>query len=208
MNRISTFSHPLSLLIWLVLQLLVLLLPVLQVQLSDQFPRPAEKLAADEMVVAQIALSALLFPILLRDFSTAIVLAATTWPFLFLAGLLASTAPHRLLEVGAYILIWMLALALLHVDSARSNALTCAIASTIAIGGAIAAYLHAEFSSGEMNPLLFGPIVGALDVLNGSPQRWRAWIVLPIFLTAAAVLRIVTHRLGTRSRQVVHNFCG
>src|ERR1051325_1322831 len=108
--RISTFSHPLSLLIWLVLQLLVLLLPVLQVQLSDEFPRPAEKLAIEEMVVSQIALSALLFPLLLRDFPSAIVMAATTWPFLLLAGLLSSTPAYPLLEAGAFVSIWIIAL--------------------------------------------------------------------------------------------------
>src|SRR5436190_7527032 len=121
-NRISTFSHPVSLLIWLVLQLLVLLLPVLQVPLSDEFPRPAEKLALAEMVVAQMALAALLFPILMRDLSSAVVMAATTWPFLLLAGLLSSIPRPQLLEVGGFISLWVIALGLLRGESARWNA--------------------------------------------------------------------------------------
>jgi hypothetical protein len=208
LNRISTFSHPLSLLIWLGLQLLVLLLPVMQVQLSEEFPRPAEKLAAEEMVVAQIALSALLFSILMRDFSTVIVLAATTWPFLLLAGILSSTPPYRVLEAGAFVSIWMIGLGLLRIDSARCNAWPTAIVSTITIGGAIAAYLRAEFGSGEVDGLLFGPIVGAIDVLHGTVDRWRAWIVLPVFLIAAAAVRIVAARVRTASRQDIHSFCG
>jgi hypothetical protein len=206
--RFSTFSHPLSLLIWLGLQLLVLLLPVMQVQLSEDFPRPAEKLAAVEMVVAQIALSALLFPILLQNFATAMVMAATTWPFLLLAGLLSSTPSYRSLEAGAFISIWMIALGALRVDSAKSNAWMSCIVSAIAIGGACAAYLRAEFGSGEISTSFFGPIVSALDVLHGVDDRWRSWMVLPVFLMAAGVLRFVSYRVSTRSRQVMHNFCG
>ena len=204
----STFSHPLSLLIWLGLQLIVLLLPVMQVPLSDEFPRPTEKIAADEMIVAQIALSALLFPILIRDFASAIVMAAAIGPFLLLAGLLSSTPPYRLLESAIFLSIWILGLGLLRVDSSKWNAWTCAIISTIAVGSAIAAYLREEFSNGNINGLVFGPIVGALDVVHGSEDRWKAWPILPIFLMAGAVLRIVYHRLRTRSRQLIHTFGG
>ena len=206
--RSSTFSHPLSLLVWLGLQLLVLSLPVMQVQLSDEFTRPAEKLAVEEMAVAQVGLSALLFGILMRDFSTAIVMAATSWPFLLLAGLLSSTPPYRLLEAGAFISISIIALGLLRVDSVKWNAWATAIVSTFAIGGAIAAYLRAEFGNGAVDGLLFGPIVGALDVLHKSEDRWRAWIVLPIFLIAGGAIRIVAHRVRTASRQVIHSFGG
>ena len=208
LNRISTFTHPLSLLIWLALQLLVLLLPALQVPLADEFPRPAEKLAIEEMVVAQIALSALLFPLLLRDFASGIVIAASTWPFLLLAGLLSSTSSHRLLEVGTFISLWITALGLLRTESMKWNAWTSAIVSTIAIGGAIAAYLRAEFATGAIDGLLFGPLIGALDVLHKSDDRWKGWMLLSIFLIVAAVFRIVSHRLRTASRQVIHNFGG
>ncbi|HEV8292552.1 MAG TPA: hypothetical protein VGP94_11545 [Tepidisphaeraceae bacterium] len=207
-NRISTFSHPLSLLIWLALQLLVLLLPVMQVRLSDEFPRPAEKLAAEEMVVAQIALTALLLSVLIRDFASALVIAATSWPFLFLAGLLSSTPPYRLLEAGAFISIWIIALGVFRTDATKWNAWATAIVATYSIGGAIAAYFRAEFGTGAIDGLLFGPMVGALDVLHGSDDRWRGWVVLPVFLMLAGMPRIVAHRLRTRSRHVINNFCG
>ena len=208
LKRVSTFSHPLSLLIWLGLQLLVLLLPVMQVPLSDEFMRPVEKLAVEEMVVAQIALSALLFSFLMRDFAAAIVMAATSWPFLFLAGLLSSTPAYRVLEGGAFISIWLIALGVLRIDSPRWNSWTTAVTSTIAIGGGIAAYLREEFASGTANGLIFGPIVGALDVLHGSEDRWRAWVFLPIFLMAAGAVRIIAQRFPTAPRQVIHNFGG
>lgn len=208
LKGISTFSHPLSLLIWLGLQLLVLLLPVMQVQLSEEFPRPAEKLAIEELVVAQIALSALFFSVLLRDFASALVIAAATWPFLLLAGLLSSTPPSRLLETGGFISLWIVALALIRTDSIKSNAWATAIASAFAIGGAIAAYLRAEFSSGPIDGLLFGPVIGALDALHKSDDRWKGWTLLLIFLMLAALARASSHRHRTRSRQVIHSFGG
>jgi len=207
-SRLSTFSHPLSLLIWLGLQLLVLLLPVMQVQLSEEFPRPAEKLAIEELVVAQIGLSALLFSLLLRDFASALVIAAASWPFLLLAGLLSSTPPSRLLETGAFVSLWIVALAFLRTNSIKSNAWATAIASTLAIGGAIAAYLRAEFSSGPIDGLVFGPIVGALDVLHKSDDRWKGWSLLLFFLIIATLFRAFSHRHRTSSQQVIHNFGG
>jgi hypothetical protein len=211
-SSISTFSHPVSLLIWLALQLLVLLLPVMQVQLSDEFPRPAEKLAAEEMVVAQIAMSALLFAVLIREFASAMVLTAASWPFLLLAGLLSSTASERLVEAGAFISGWIIGLALWRGESVKWNSWASAIASTYAIGGAIAGYLRAEFGSGNpprvIDGLIFGPIVGAIDILHGAEDRWRGWILLPILLMLGGVVRILAHRLRAHPRQVIHNFGG
>jgi hypothetical protein len=169
------------------------------VPLSDEFPRPAEKLAAEEMIIAQIALSSLLLSYLLRDMAATLVIIASTWPFLLLAGLLSSTPPYRLLEVGVFISIWILTLGLLRSDSPKWNAWATALVSTISIGGGIAAYLRSEFSSGPVNGLLFGPIIGVLDLLHGPHNRWQTWLILPIFLMVAAVLRITPHRFRTVS---------
>jgi hypothetical protein len=48
------------------------------------------------------------------------VIAASTWPFLLLAGL-PSPSSHRLVEVGAFISIWLMALGLLRSDSPKWN---------------------------------------------------------------------------------------
>jgi len=88
------------------------------------------------------------------------------------------------------------------------NAWVTAIASTLAVGGALGSYLRAEFGAGEIDGLFFGPVVGALDVLHKSDLRWRAWIALAVFLIIAAIVRIVSHRRRTSSRQVIHNFGG
>jgi hypothetical protein len=77
--------------------------------------------------------------------------------------------------------------------------LTTAIVSTFSIGGATAAYLRSEFSSGPVNGLLFGPVISALNLLRGEGHRWESWLVLPFFLMAAAMLRITLHRHRTSS---------
>jgi hypothetical protein len=209
-NRFSTFSHPVSLLIWLVVQLLVLLIPVMQVPLSEEFTRPAEKLAVEEMLVGQIALSALLLPILMPTPATVLVIAAASWPFLQLAGVLSSTPPYRVIEAGVFVTLWIVSLGLISAwEGSRRWRMWCAaVASTISIGGAIAAYLRLEFGAGEINGLLFGPIVGALDVVHRSSDRWRGWIFISVFALVALAIRVAMNVQRSRSQQVVHNFGG
>ena len=211
LKSLTTFSHPVSLLIWLILQLLILLIPVTQLPLSEEFTRPAEKLAIEEMLVAQIALSALLAPILLPTAASVLVIAAATWPFLQLAGVLSSTPPYHVIESAGFVSIWIISLGLLvaETSSIRWRMWCFAIASTISIGGAIAAYLRLEFSTGEANPRLFGPIVGALDVVQGSENRLSAWIFLIALLILSATLRFSFVKLQRRfSQQVIHSFGG
>jgi hypothetical protein len=210
-SRFTTFSHPGSLLIWLGLQLLVLLLPVMRVPLSEEFPRPAEKLAVEEMVVAQIALSALLLPVLMPSPAAVIVMAGTTWPFLQLAGVLSSSPPYRLVEVSGFVSTWIVALGLLGAGPMRPRwkIWAAATSSAVSVGGALAAYLLRDFGSGEVIGTCFGPIVGAIEVLYGLDDRWRDWFFIFGFLIAAVVARLIAVRLARRaSQQVIHNFCG
>jgi hypothetical protein len=198
----TTFSHPIALLIWVGLQLGVLLLGVMQVPLSEQFPRPAERMAATEMVVAQIAFAALLFPILMPTAGAVMVMVGATWPFLLLAGVLSSSSPYRMLEVGAFISGWIISLGIVGVgvSDLRWRMWWVGVGGAVAIGGAIAAYLRMEFGSGEVDGLLFGPIVGGIDVLNQSGDRMRAWgfvFGFLIFATAARLTRLKLARRGS-----------
>jgi hypothetical protein len=210
LKRFSTFSHPVSLLIWLVLHLVVLLIPVTQVPLSEEFTRPAEKLAVGEMIVAQIALSSLLLPILMPTPAAVLVIAAASWPFLQLAGVLSSTPPYHVIEAGSFVTVWIIALGLIGGGdvSQRWRNWSAAITSTVSIGGAILAYLRLEFGAGEINGLLFGPIVGALDVVHESADRWKGWIFISVFALVALRIRIAMNVQRRRSQQVIHGFGG
>ncbi len=196
----TTFSHPVALLVWVGIQLGVLLLGVMQVPLSEEFPRPAEKMAATEMVVAQIAFGALLFPILMPTAGAVMVMVGATWPFLLLAGVLSSSPPYRMLEVGAFISVWIISLGIVGVgvSDLRWRMWWVGVGGAVSIGGAIAAYLRKEFGSGEVNGLLFGPIVGGIDVLNQSGDRLRAWGFVFAFLLVAAGVRLMRLKLARR----------
>ncbi len=198
--RLSTFSHPVSLLVWLAIQLLVLLLGAMQVPLSEQFPRPAERLAAIEMLVAQIALGALLFPILMPNTAAVLVMAAATWPFLLLAGILSSTPIAHLLQAAAFVSLWLISLGTLSANttSLRWKMWWVAVGATVAIGGAIAAYLRLDFGTGDIDGLSFGPIVGGIHVLSAAHGRIKAWLFIFAFLIIASAARFISMKLSRK----------
>jgi len=183
----------LALLLWLTLQLGVLSLAAGQVRLSDHFPRPAEGMALVEMVVVQIAFSAMLAPILFRDIGVAIVVTACAWPMLQLAGLLSVASEATLLLAASYVTLWMIALAALGncVGDDRRRLGVGVIGSTYAIGGAVLAYLRAEFQA-EAMPLhrwTFGPIPPALELVAlQTSQRSPASLFLPLIVFAGVAL--------------------
>ena len=107
--------HPsgtaLVLLLWLAIQLLALLTAALRVPLSGGYPRPAERLAIDLMLVAQITASAMLLPILLRGWRLWLMVVLTSWPFVQMAGFLSATPWTRVLAAGIYLSVWLTGLA-------------------------------------------------------------------------------------------------
>src|SRR4029453_12234091 len=110
-GRPPTSPHLSPLALWLAVQLLALLLPVLQVPLSDEFPHPIERFALREMLAVQISFAALLFPLLFRSPGSAGCVLFASWPFLFLAGFLASTPLLHIVISGAYLSCWIALLA-------------------------------------------------------------------------------------------------
>src|SRR5437763_7314657 len=70
------------LLVWLIVQLLALALAAARVPLSAHFVQPGEALAIEEMLVAQFAASAMLFPFLLRDARCCVAMIVTAAPML------------------------------------------------------------------------------------------------------------------------------
>jgi hypothetical protein len=191
--------------LWLALQLLVLLIPITQTPLSDKFPRPAERQALDELLIAQLVLAAAFSPFLFRTWATTLMLVAATWPLQQLAGMLSAYPPGRVIEGGAYVTLWMLVVAAWQwvVGGTKWKKVVAAAASLSAVGGAVLAYLHAEFAPGSGDfPGLdvyrhWGPVMGILSTLHES-AGWRPWLTL--FWLAALTLAVSAARL----RQVLH----
>jgi hypothetical protein len=199
----------LPLTIWLTLQFLALLLPVLQVPLSDEFPRPIERFALHEMLAVQICFAALLFPLLFRSGASALCTLAASWPFIFLAGFLASVPTARILICGAYLSCWLAFLGCwrLILRSARSQLIAIAVASVLAFAGPLLGYLQAEFS--EQTPP--GPLSTALDMTplltawqltdpRTRPSESSLWAPVLIGLSLSTMLAIAV-RLKNRRAQ-------
>jgi len=197
------------LLAWLGLQLLALFVALARVPLAAGYPRPAELLAAQVMAVTQVTGAALLFPWLMRTSASAIVVVATTWPFLALAGSVSGVPPMRLIGVGSHVTAWMIAgWAWALWAPARSRPAAVAAAALITLGSLALFYLWLEFGP---NPALdvgeaagrwaaFTPPLAALRQLHAAPDAREYGI--PAAVAAGACL---CQFWAPRTSQVIHN---
>src|SRR5262245_54381709 len=96
-------STPIALLIWLLIQLGALLIGAARVELWANYPRPAENLALDLMLVTQAAASALLLPLLLITWHRAALVIATVVPFAHFAAMLTAVPTVRAAAASAYV---------------------------------------------------------------------------------------------------------
>lgn len=194
-----TFSHLAPLALWLALQLVALLLPALHVPLSDEFPRPIERIAMHEMLVVQVTAAAMLFPMLFKNIATTVALVASTWPFLQLAAMFSATPPPRLLSAGLYVALWMITLALfnsmLRTDRARLRA--AALATSFTLAGPLLWYLHQEFGTAAeagATMVALNPLLGALEVLNAEERSAGVWAFIALLLALALVGALLLRR--------------
>src|SRR5688572_29419877 len=70
-----------TLLIWLAIQLGATLLAALRIPLAAAYPEPAERLAVHVLLAVQVLAAGMLFPLLLRDWRSALQTIATAVPF-------------------------------------------------------------------------------------------------------------------------------
>jgi hypothetical protein len=195
----STPFDPLRLLpilLWLAVQLGALAVAAGGVPLWAHHPLPHTSLACDVVVAAQVAAISLLFPVVLRDLSMSLVAIAATWPFLLLAGMLASEQQDHLLLAMGYLALWMGALAWLSQQLAiRAARLAAVCASAVlVIGPLILRYLSMESrgSTGDHNWLAIArasPIAVGLSMLRDGRPSWSSLLPITAVAIAAGLLR-------------------
>ena len=208
-----TSSHLPPLSLWLAIQLLALLLPTLHIPLSDNFPRPIERVALDEMLIVQITAAALLIPMLFTSASTTLILIAGTWPFLQLAAMLSATNSQRLLLAALYLAAWMTTLAFINaaLHGTRTRMRAVALATSFTLAGPLLSYLYAEFAPVDHAPRIItalNPILSALEIARDDESSLIPWAFiaasLALSLLASAVLRRhrkMPDKLSTNSPQ-------
>lgn len=194
------------LLVWLLIQLAALLISALQIPLSARFPRPAERLALEEMIVVQIAVSSLAFPFLLRDRWAAAGAIGSAVVFQQIAALLAAVEPLTALLTGAFVACWLAALALWNdaIDSARGRLAATAAAGAFSLGGPLLWYLAAEFTRNGFSlhwrvQGLLGPIMGSLALIHARRPVWFPWAIVGVLLVAGGVAAGIVRRRHCRT---------
>jgi hypothetical protein len=167
---------------WLTLQMLALLAAVFRVPFSARFPALGEQLAIHEMLVVQMAASALLFPCLFRTWATGVVVIAATPVMVQLAGVLAAAQFEPLVAVCSYATLWVIGLGLwaAALRTAKGRMYGIAVASVLTIGGAMLTYLARESvapgtSFNWAAHGWFGPLTGAVTLLEEGERTGTAW---------------------------------
>ncbi len=206
----------LSLLIWLAVQMTVLALAANQTQFSEQFPRPAERMAAWEMMFTQIIFAALLFPILMRSTTSALLCGAAGVLMAMFAGFLSALPQRTIALHAAYLSLWMLALWAVHGLTMLNRRrrmwamLGSALAAAWSAGGAMMWYLQAEgnYAAGaswKTSAGQFGPAMAGLKLLSDPVHAHSAFIPVGATLVATTtVFAAVKLSSILLRRQVIH----
>jgi len=165
------------LLLWVLVQLIALALSAAGTPLWAHHPLPRTSLAVETMLVAQLVGIWLLFPVVLSDVLLSLVAVAFLWPFLQLAGLLASAPQSKLVVTALYVSIWTAGLGVLNhqLRTWRFQFIAVALTAGTCLGGLILLYLHAEVSAGG----------GIQQRVNDKPSAW--WLALTPFVVAALI---------------------
>jgi len=196
-------------LLWLVAQLAALCLAVFRVPLAAKYPEPAESLATHVLLAVQIAASAMLFPYLLPNWRTTAGVIATAWPFAAIASTLSALPPARTAMAEAYVVIWLLTLALWRpvLREHRLSLYGVALATTFSIGGAALWYVRLEFARTAAGSavrksddvlIALSPIAASLRQLSAPRMFWSGWSVPVSLAAAASVALLVQHRRRDR----------
>jgi hypothetical protein len=189
---------------WLVFQLLALSLAIFRVPLAARVVHP-EQFAIHVMLVSQVIATAMFFPLILRDATTAAMAILAIAPFVQLASYLSDTPLTRAAIAGAYVAGWMLTLAMCKplLRTRRSEMLGIACAAALSIGGATVWYVRAEETrSGQIdwtNDALFGPILGVIAQLHApTSAALTAWLWPVAILITSAIARVMMHAAHAR----------
>ena len=101
--------------VWLAIQLGALTLSAARVPFSatKRFPQPGELLALWVMLFVQVTFSALLFPLLMRTFTTGVMTVVSALPFTIVAGFLAGDWDRiQMAAMCGYLTAWLVGLGL------------------------------------------------------------------------------------------------
>ncbi len=184
--------------LWLIAQLGALGLAAMRPMLWSRSAMDSERYALAMMLVVQIGLSSLMFPVLLRKFSSVVIVFATAWPMAQLACVLADAPVIGCIRGELYLLAWIIVLHLwcgILTTRFRGSIASC-IGGLLAFGGPILWYLRAEFAveSIQVDWSLagrFGPMMGALSQVVPAGPVMGAWELIAVGILGRIVVSLI-----------------
>ncbi len=174
------------------IQLAALAVAAAQGRLSANFGTNAEQFAIQEMLAAQIIFAGMLFPFLLRDVATTVVIIASAAPFLLLSSFLSATPRNTVATLYVYLALWLLALGFWRAAlPTRSHFLAIAVANLLTLGIPLLKYFHLEFSNdaNHQSLLELSPLTQAITLIDAPALDFHQWgpILLLLFAGGSAV---------------------
>ncbi|MDB5323492.1 MAG: hypothetical protein JWN40_5123 [Phycisphaerales bacterium] len=191
--------------------MLALLAAGFRVPFSARFVVPEEQLAIHEMFAVQLIASGLLFPILFRNLTTAVIVIATAPLMVQMAGIIAAKAEMApLVAACAYPTLWLIGLALwaYALRGTKAQLFGITAATLLVVGGVLAAYLGREFGA-PGHPLNWsnrgwlGPLMGGIALLENGERTGTAWVFMAVHLVAGGIAVGVRPRLDFKALKPV-----
>jgi hypothetical protein len=189
------------LILWMLIQLAALSLSAGQVPFAalKSFPKPAEMIATPVMLTVQIGASALLFPYLMRDVISTVLIIAASWPMTALADCMAGQTHRQPMALTAlYVTAWLAGLGLWRIAlrSARAKGIGISVASLWTIGGMALAYLRSEYGVAAAPKLTalagYSPILGSIVIAVQNSRLLLAWEIIAAHLLLGLLAFAVT----------------
>ena len=174
---------------WLLIQILTLAPGAMRVPLWARSGAEPQHLAFAEMVVVQIDVGTLLFPILF-DKGIGFASAISALPFVQLAAFLTSTANATAFVVCLALLTWFAGLMVwrLVLQTRRNQMIAVAGLSTLVLGTPILVYLVSEFSDASDQPAIAFAVISPLNSILTRSSQPAIQLALPAFLLVSGLI--------------------
>ena len=139
---------------------------------------PGSTLLAELMIAGQVALAALLAPLLSRSPATLVVVVAACWPGLLLAGGLAATPLSATLLSGLVVTAWIVSLFvwMTSFESVSIRQIVSTVAVLVAVGIPLLLYLTTEFGSAEGDVSLMVAALAPLGLAWNCINDSASWV--------------------------------
>jgi hypothetical protein len=190
---VSQFPPTAPLLTWCAFNVAALAIAAARFPFSARYPTIGEQLAPQVLVVTQVVVAALLFPFLVRSWTSTLAVAASVFPFLAVAAFLGAKPQAAVLPAAAFVAAWVATLGVWAsvLKTPVFRGVATVVAALLAIGEPLLHYLGREF--GRPPAVAVGPTLQALALAEG---RWEkvGGIALVTALIASAVLLRVAKR--------------